>query len=95
MTIMPTTAASVCLQGGQAVAIDNDADGTPPTPSSLSNYLWGGLVGKMGGMSTPHDDNGNEVGPTYEVVISCMRYVFVQTKIKTHIVACRLSLANA
>jgi len=48
-------------------------------------------VGGVGGMSTPHDDNGDEVGPTYEVVISCTRYVSAQTEIKTHIVACGLS----
>ena len=94
-TIMPTTAASICLQGGWVVAIDNDADSTPPTPSSLSNCSWGGLVGGMGGMSTPLDDKGNEVGPTYEVVISCTCYVSAETEIKTRIVACGLSLVNA
>ena len=76
------------------VAIDNDADDTPPTPSSLSNCSWGGLVGGMGGMSTLCDDNGDEVGPTYEVIISCTCYVFAQTEIKIRILACGLSLAN-
>ena len=46
-------------------------------------------------MSTPRDDNGDEVEPTYEVVISCTRYVFAQTEIKTRILACGLSLLNA
>ena len=69
-TSTTTTAASICLQGGWVVAIDNDVDGTSPTPSSLSNCSWGGLLGGMGGMSTLHDDNGDEVGPTYEVIIS-------------------------
>jgi pre-mRNA-splicing helicase BRR2 len=35
------------------------------------------------------------VGPTYEVVISRTRYVSAQTEIKTCIVACGVSLANA
>ena len=48
-------------QGGWAVANDNNvANGTPPTPSSLSNCLWGGLVGGMGGMSTLCDDNSKK-----------------------------------
>ncbi|KAJ2934391.1 hypothetical protein H1R20_g2701, partial [Candolleomyces eurysporus] len=38
---------------------------------------------------------GGEVGPTYEVVISRTRYVSAQTDIKTRIVACGVSLANA
>ncbi|TFK32698.1 Sec63 Brl domain-containing protein [Crucibulum laeve] len=38
---------------------------------------------------------GGEVGPTYEVVISRTRYVAAQTEIKTRIVACGVSLANA
>src|ERR1700727_1115280 len=38
---------------------------------------------------------GGEVGPMYEVVISCTQYVSAQTEIKTCIVACRVSLANA
>ncbi|KAH9965547.1 putative RNA helicase [Lactifluus volemus] len=38
---------------------------------------------------------GGEVGPTYEVVISRMRYVSAQTEVKTRIVACGVSLANA
>ena len=38
---------------------------------------------------------GGEVGPTYEVIISCTRYVSAQTEIKTRIVACGVSLANA
>lgn len=38
---------------------------------------------------------GGEVGPTYEVVISRTRYVSAQTEIKTRIVACGVSLANA
>ncbi|EGO30085.1 putative RNA helicase [Serpula lacrymans var. lacrymans S7.9] len=38
---------------------------------------------------------GGEVGPTYEVVISRTRYVSAQTEIKTRIVACSVSLANA
>jgi len=70
-TSTTTTAASICLQGAWAVAIDDGAGGTPPTPDSLSNCSWGGLVG---GMSTPSDD-ADEVGPTYEVVISRTRYV--------------------
>jgi hypothetical protein len=36
-----------------------------------------------------------EIGPTYEVVISRTRYVSAQTEIKTRIVACGVSLANA
>ena len=36
-----------------------------------------------------------EVGPTYEVIISRTRYVSTQTELKTRIVACRVSLANA
>ncbi|KAI0765441.1 Sec63-domain-containing protein [Fomes fomentarius] len=38
---------------------------------------------------------GGEVGPTYEVVISRTRYVSAQTELKTRIVACGVSLANA
>jgi pre-mRNA-splicing helicase BRR2 len=38
---------------------------------------------------------GGEVGPVYEVVISRTRYVSAQTDIKTRIVACGVSLANA
>ena len=38
---------------------------------------------------------GGEGGPTYEVVISRTRYVSAQTEIKTRIVACGVSLANA
>ncbi|KAJ6623527.1 Sec63 Brl domain-containing protein [Mycena sp. CBHHK59/15] len=38
---------------------------------------------------------GGDVGPTYEVVISRTRYVSAQTEIKTRIVACGVSLANA
>ncbi|KAF5335668.1 hypothetical protein D9611_009716 [Ephemerocybe angulata] len=38
---------------------------------------------------------GGEVGPTYEVVISRTRYVSAQTEIKTRIVACSVSIANA
>ncbi|EPQ53751.1 Sec63-domain-containing protein [Gloeophyllum trabeum ATCC 11539] len=38
---------------------------------------------------------GGEIGPTYEVVISRTRYVSAQTDIKTRIVACGVSLANA
>ena len=36
-----------------------------------------------------------KVGPTYEVIISRTRYISAQTEIKTHIVACGVSLANA
>jgi len=42
-------------------------------------------------MLTLRDDNGDEIGPTYEVVISCMHYVSAQTEIKTRIVTSRLS----
>ncbi|KAG6370880.1 putative RNA helicase [Boletus reticuloceps] len=38
---------------------------------------------------------GGEVGPTYEVIISRTRYVSAQTEIKTRVVACGVSLANA
>ena len=38
---------------------------------------------------------GGEIGPTYEVVISRTRYVSAQTEIKTRIIACGVSLANA
>ena len=38
---------------------------------------------------------GDGVGPVYEVIISRMRYVSAQTKEKTRIVACGVSLANA
>ncbi|KZT07923.1 putative RNA helicase [Laetiporus sulphureus 93-53] len=38
---------------------------------------------------------GGEVGPTYEVVVSRTRYVSAQTELKTRIVACGVSLANA
>ncbi|KAG6330761.1 hypothetical protein ID866_8327, partial [Astraeus odoratus] len=38
---------------------------------------------------------GGEVGPTYEVIISRTRYACEQTKTKTRIVACGVSLANA
>ena len=38
---------------------------------------------------------GGEVGPTYGVVISRTGYVSAQTEIKTRIVACGVSLANA
>jgi pre-mRNA-splicing helicase BRR2 len=38
---------------------------------------------------------GGEVGPTYEVVSSRTHYVSAQTEIKTRIVACGVSLANA
>ncbi|KAI0311315.1 Sec63 Brl domain-containing protein [Amylostereum chailletii] len=38
---------------------------------------------------------GGEVGPTYEVIISRTRYVSARTDIKTRIVACGVSLANA
>ncbi|KAL1662116.1 Sec63 Brl domain-containing protein [Schizophyllum commune] len=38
---------------------------------------------------------GGEVGPTYEVILSRTRYVSAQTEIKTRIVACGVSLANA
>lgn len=38
---------------------------------------------------------GGEVGPTYEVIISRTRYVSAQSEIKTRIVACGVSLANA
>jgi len=37
----------------------------------------------------------DEVGPTYEVVISRTRYLEHQTGHKTRIVACGVSLANA
>ncbi|KAG2102868.1 P-loop containing nucleoside triphosphate hydrolase protein, partial [Suillus discolor] len=36
---------------------------------------------------------GGEVGPTYEVVISRTRYIAAETKVKTRIVACGVSLA--
>ncbi|KAG6378230.1 P-loop containing nucleoside triphosphate hydrolase protein [Boletus reticuloceps] len=38
---------------------------------------------------------GGEVGPTYKVIISRTRYVPAQTEIKTRVVACGASLANA
>ena len=38
---------------------------------------------------------GGEVGPTYEVIISRTWYISAQTEIKTCIVACGVSLANA
>ncbi|KAL4073668.1 putative RNA helicase [Scleroderma citrinum] len=38
---------------------------------------------------------GGEVGPTYEVIISRTRYVSAQPELKTRIVACGVSLANA
>ncbi|KAH9979649.1 putative RNA helicase [Russula compacta] len=38
---------------------------------------------------------GGEIGPTYEIIISRTRYVSAQTEIKTRIVACGVSLANA
>lgn len=38
---------------------------------------------------------GGEIGPTYEVIVSRTRYVSAQTDIKTRIVACGVSLANA
>ncbi|KIJ15196.1 hypothetical protein PAXINDRAFT_169339 [Paxillus involutus ATCC 200175] len=38
---------------------------------------------------------GGEVGPTYEVIISRTRYVSAQTELKTRVVACGVSLANA
>lgn len=38
---------------------------------------------------------GGESGPTYEVIISRTRYVSAQTEMKTRIVACGVSLANA
>ena len=38
---------------------------------------------------------GGEIGPTYEVIISRTRYVSAQMEIKTRIVACGVSLANA
>jgi pre-mRNA-splicing helicase BRR2 len=38
---------------------------------------------------------GGEIGPTYEVVISRTRYVSAQTEVKTRIVTCGVSLANA
>ncbi|KAH9988137.1 Sec63-domain-containing protein [Russula vinacea] len=38
---------------------------------------------------------GGVVGPTYEVIISRTRYVSAQTEVKTRIVACGVSLANA
>lgn len=38
---------------------------------------------------------GGEGGPTYEVIISRTRYVSAQTEMKTRIVACGVSLANA
>ncbi|KAG1769906.1 glycosyl hydrolase family 3 N terminal domain-containing protein [Suillus placidus] len=38
---------------------------------------------------------GGEVGPTYEVVIYRTRYVSAQTEVKTRIVPCGVSLANA
>ncbi|KAI9462917.1 Sec63-domain-containing protein [Lactarius psammicola] len=38
---------------------------------------------------------GGEVGPTYEVIISRTRYVSAQTEVKTRIVACGVSLADA
>ncbi|KIP11835.1 hypothetical protein PHLGIDRAFT_124513 [Phlebiopsis gigantea 11061_1 CR5-6] len=38
---------------------------------------------------------GGEVGPTYEIILSRTRYVSAQTEIKTRIVACGVSLANA
>lgn len=38
---------------------------------------------------------GGEVGPTYEVIISRTRYVSAQTEVKTRIIACGVSLANA
>lgn len=38
---------------------------------------------------------GGEDGPTYEVVISRTRYVSAQTEVKTRIIACGVSLANA
>ncbi|TFK49242.1 putative RNA helicase [Heliocybe sulcata] len=38
---------------------------------------------------------GGEIGPTYEVGISRTRYVSAQTDIKTRVVACGVSLANA
>ena len=38
---------------------------------------------------------GGEVGLTYEVVISRVWYISAQSEIKTRIVACGVSLANA
>ncbi len=38
---------------------------------------------------------GGEVGPTYEVIISRTRYVSAQTEVKTRIIACGVSLADA
>ena len=38
---------------------------------------------------------GGEVGPTYEVIVSRTRYVSAQTEVKTRIVACGVSLADA
>ncbi|KAG5219829.1 DEIH-box ATPase [Salix suchowensis] len=38
---------------------------------------------------------GGEIGPTYEVVVSRTRYMSAQTEIKTRIIACGVSLANA
>ncbi|KAH9039430.1 Sec63-domain-containing protein [Lactarius deliciosus] len=38
---------------------------------------------------------GGEVGPTYEVVVSRTRYVSAQTEVKTRVVACGVSLADA
>lgn len=38
---------------------------------------------------------GGEIGPTYEVIISRTHYVSAQTDVKTRIVACGVSLANA
>ena len=38
---------------------------------------------------------GGEVGPTYEVIIPRSQYAPAQTELKTRIVACGVSLANA
>ncbi|KAH8980309.1 putative RNA helicase [Lactarius akahatsu] len=38
---------------------------------------------------------GGEVGPTYEVIVSRTRYVSAQTEVKTRVVACGVSLADA
>ncbi|KZV62423.1 Sec63-domain-containing protein [Peniophora sp. CONT] len=38
---------------------------------------------------------GGDIGPTYEVILSRARYMAAQTEIKTRIVACGVSLANA
>ena len=36
-----------------------------------------------------------DIGPTYEVIVSRMRYIAAQTNNKTRIVVCSVSLSNA